>query len=228
MPRGLGLNKRSTAKHMKAVKADLRTLTSYARRNSFHVDSLVMAFEKYCPEDWEEYRKTRFNFPRRSCEYCGGSFLPSSAKRRFCTKKCWSESRVDARYFGGRRRMTVGLKDGICQLCGNRPLRGLSSHHVFGKENDPGNLHLVALCRGCHKLVTILASRMFVGDEVSWESLITLAWLRKHGRKVVSTGAAIIEVCVEIDSHKADEDEMEESWAAPPGAAIVVRKEGDP
>jgi hypothetical protein len=52
---------------------------------------------------------------------------------------------------------------------------------MIGKENDPENEYLVALCPGCHQLVTLLGGRTFAGTAEVWESLIQLAMIRKYG-----------------------------------------------
>ena len=77
--------------------------------------------------------------------------------------------------------MTVGLAERICQLCGKENPKGLSSHHVLGKENDPHNVDLIALCPGCHHIVGVLGGREFIDDSKTWERLIAFAWLRRHG-----------------------------------------------
>jgi len=56
-------------------------------------------------------------------------------------------------YFGGNRLNTIGLISKTCQLCMRKVEKGLSSHHIIGKEKDPENQYLIALCSGCHKLV---------------------------------------------------------------------------
>jgi hypothetical protein len=52
---------------------------------------------------------------------------------------------------------------------------------MIGKENDPNNDWLIALCPGCHQIVTILGGRNFAGTPEVWESLIQLVLIRKNG-----------------------------------------------
>jgi hypothetical protein len=52
---------------------------------------------------------------------------------------------------------------------------------MLGKENDPNNEHLIALCQGCHNIVTILGGRRFVATPEAWEVLIQLVVTRKNG-----------------------------------------------
>ena len=52
---------------------------------------------------------------------------------------------------------------------------------MLGKENDPDNQHLIALCSGCHHIVTIVAGRRFAATPEAWEVLIQLVLIRKNG-----------------------------------------------
>jgi hypothetical protein len=118
-------------------------------------------------------------------------FYPNSARQQFCSQKCSIDARADKAYFGGRRREAIGMATGVCQVCEREVKSGLTPHHVFGKENDPDDDALVALCRGCHQLVTILAQRVFCDDPIRLEHLITLAWLRKHGSEFGSENVLV-------------------------------------
>jgi len=211
VPRGAGYDKVSTLRNMKELESCDLGVTRFARAKGLRVDNLVLALQKHCPERLEAYTRTHSTIPEKVCAYCGGTFFPANGKQRFCGRKCQSTSRSDADYFGGRRRETVGLAEATCQLCGRQGVPGLSSHHVFGKENDPDNNMLVALCRGCHKVITILGGRYFTDDETSWESLISLAWLRKHG-DLYAAGqmeGLSLRVSVELEVYAADEvDEL--------------------
>ena len=156
------------------------TLAQYARANSLQPDPFIIAFKQHFPRAWADYVRERGEPERRQCAGCGGEFYPANGNQSFCSPKCANDRRRDIDYFGGQRRATIGLAAGVCQVCGGRPTKGLSSHHVIGKENDPENAVLVALCRGCHQLVTTLAQRLFVDDPSCWEALIALVWLRRH------------------------------------------------
>jgi hypothetical protein len=156
-------------------------LTKFARMNSLNVDSLTYAIQKFYPEWYEAYCKTYAVKPKTPCPYCETEFWPLNAKQIYCNRQCANKARVDNSYFGGRRRETIGLLEGICQLCGNDTPKGLSSHHIKGKENDPDNEYLIALCQGCHQIVTILSGRRFVATEEAWEVLMQLVIMRKNG-----------------------------------------------
>lgn len=197
IPRGAGYDKASVKKYMRQLDTSGDSIYRFARRNGLGIEALVQAIERDDPDWWRAYREAHSDLPAARCGYCDAEFIPSSAKQKFCSRKCGSDARTDESYFGGRRRQTIGLAEGKCQLCGRVGIKGLSSHHVLGKENDPDNEALVALCSGCHKAVTFLASRTFVDDEVAWQSLISLVWLRRHGHRRHETGG--VEVCVDID-----------------------------
>lgn len=216
IPRGAGYDKLSVGRHLKVLEASPLRVTQYARGQGLNVDSLVYAFQKNFPERWQAYLANHSPIPEKICEYCEGKFVPANGKQRYCTRQCGTKANTDSKYFGGRRKETVGLAEGICQLCGRGDVTGLSSHHIFGKENDPGNDHLVALCRGCHQIVTLLGARAFVDSERSWEALISLAWLRRHGHEAFANPNMQViytEVTIELsaDSDWDDLDEEEEA-----------------
>lgn len=208
IPRGVGLDKVSVLKHMDALEKSGAKPTHYARMNGLNIDSMVYALQTHCDERWQAHAAKVGGLAEKTCEYCERKFFPTSGKQRFCTRKCGADSGRDATYFGGRRKEAIGLLEGVCQLCSQQRRRGLSAHHVLGKENDPDDHDLVALCQGCHKLVSLLGSRNFVDDPSAWEALIQLAWWRKHGSKIASGGldGKATYVCVEIEIQDADEE----------------------
>ncbi|PZR66742.1 MAG: hypothetical protein DLM66_12610 [Candidatus Dormiibacter spiritus] len=83
------------------------------------------------------------------------------------------------------------MATGICQLCGRRDAKGLSAHHLIGKDNDPTDQLLIALCPGCHRLVGVLAGRAFVESTSAWETLIHLVLLRRKGNEDADRFAAV-------------------------------------
>lgn len=91
-------------------------------------------------------------------------------------------------YFGGRRMEAEGLADGICQLCNQKCDKWLSAHHVLGRENDPNHEALIALCRGCHDVLTRLAARPWVENPDSVSNVIALA---RRGRMNASVSVDI-------------------------------------
>lgn len=213
LPRGGGYDKVSVRRYTKQIDASGVLVTVFARRNGLSVEMLCRALEQHAPEWWQEYRRQHSDLPETECEYCGRTFVPSSGKQRYCSRTCGDTHRRDRSYFGGRRRETIGLAEGVCQLCGRDTPKGLTPHHVLGKENDPDNDALIALCQGCHQIVTILGGRPFVDDPTAWESLISLAFLRKHGGDDEIAG---LRVCVEIEPMTPDEwaEEQENDIAA--------------
>ncbi len=186
LPRGAGFDKATTRRHMKAISAYQGKITQYARANGLAIEPLVQAIQKHCPDDWQTYLAQHSDLPSKTCPYCLLDFIPANGKQQWCSRQCGSNARRDASYFGGNRRSTIGLAEGVCQLCERQVRKGLSSHHVLGKENDPENDVLIALCPGCHKLVTLLASRTFIDSTEAWENLISLAWMRKHGPEIAA------------------------------------------
>lgn len=109
------------------------------------------------------------------CPECEQAFLPSRSDQRFCSTRCGARYRYDQSYFGGRRKSARGLAEGTCQVCHSQPRKGLSVHHVTGEKDGD----LVALCKGCHRLVTELARRRFIAEPDAWQRLIGFALQRK-------------------------------------------------
>lgn len=203
LPRGVGFDKVSTKRHLKAIEASEIPISRWAKQHGFNVDQLIRAIEKHEPEWWIEYRNSHSDLPEAVCPNCGTLFYPSNKRQVWCRRQCGTQYKVDQEYFGGKRNNTTGLAEGICQICGRKPGKGLSSHHVLGKENDPDNNWLVALCSGCHNVITALGARDFNTEQ--WEALVSFAWLRRHG-KDPKRGNSLY-VIVEIDEYDDEDDE---------------------
>jgi 5-methylcytosine-specific restriction endonuclease McrA len=198
--RGAGYDKVSMERHLRALTSNDRLKpTPYARSVGLDIEMFVQAMQRHFPDQWTAYVAGRTDLPSRACPYCHVEFHPANARQTYCSRKCGTDARTDASYFGGRRRETIGLSEGVCQLCGREGHRGLSSHHVLGKENDPDNAVLIALCSGCHKLVTLLGSRRFLKDEAAWQTLIALAWMRRHGTELDGGAELYVEVILEVE-----------------------------
>lgn len=193
-PRGAGYDKESAGRYMRELERGTRSLRQFCIEHALSIDSVVATLERHYPERWQAWRSTRSDLEDRTCAYCSRPFTPMTKKQTFCSRKCSADKKRDDTYFNGNRRNTVGLAEGVCQLCGREGVKGLSAHHVLGKENDPEGQILIALCPGCHQLVGRLASRRFLRDEAGWEALISLAFFRANG-----TEHAGVHVCVDID-----------------------------
>lgn len=203
LPRGAGYDKASTLRYAREITDSGVPVSRYARAHGLGVEQLCQALERHLPDWWETHRKTHSDLDEIACKGCGQKFIPSNARQQFHSRRCADTYRRDQDYFGGKRSRTVGLAEGRCQLCGREVTRGLSSHHVLGKENDPENELLIALCQGCHKIVTFLGARAFVDDEAAWETLVSLAWLRRHG---ANPGHGV-HIVVDIDELTAEDVE---------------------
>lgn len=183
-------------KYVKEIDNTNQKITTFAKSNNLDIENLVNAIQRFIPDWYEIYAEKNAVKPKQSCPNCEFEFYPLSHKQIYCTRKCANEFRTDNNYFGGKRKETIGLKDGICQLCSEKPKKGLSSHHMRGKENDPENDFLIALCQGCHQIITITAARKFVTNPDAWDVLIQLALMRHNGADPNYYGAL---VNVEID-----------------------------
>lgn len=181
LPRNGQYTKQKVLDYLKEIEQTGQKVTTYSRASGLAIEPLVQAIQRFNPEWYEEYCRKHAVKDKTSCPYCETNFWPLSHKQIYCTRECANKARVDNSYFGGRRRETVGLAEGICQLCGQHAPKGLSSHHVLGKENDPENEYLIALCSGCHYIVTLVAGRRFAATEEAWEVLMQLVIMRKNG-----------------------------------------------
>ena len=206
IPRGQGYDKASMIKHARALDATTLTLTKYVKQENLNVESFARSMQRNLPEWWEDYvTKHRAEIPEKECSYCQEKFIPNSGKQEYCTRICGDRSRKDTSYFGGRRRETIGLAEGICQLCGRKPDKGLSSHHVYGKKADTENEYLIALCQGCHDVVSRLAMKSWISDSSVVESLIGLAYMQAHGASLLGSGKAVY-TFVEIEEQEEEEE----------------------
>jgi 5-methylcytosine-specific restriction endonuclease McrA len=205
--RATGYDRKSIDVHLRALEGNPRMRpTSYCRAVGLDIESFVQACQRHFADRWDGYSASISTIPTKECGYCRRIFYPTNGKQQTCSRKCARDARQDRDYFGGQRRNTIGLAAGICQLCGREGHKGLSSHHVLGKENDPDNEVLIALCPGCHKIITMLATRKFVDDTAAWESVIALTWLRRHGGDL-EEGKALY-VSVVIDNETFDREDL--------------------
>lgn len=197
--RGVGLTKERVSGFAKKLESGTLTLRRLARIEGVGITTLVDAFQYYEPEVWVRYVAAHSDLGIRSCPGCNRDFVPLTKRQEFCTGRCRETHRRDLSYFGGRRMDAVGLREGVCQLCRKRVDKFLSAHHVLGKENDPGDEVLIALCRGCHEILTRLATRPWVEDPNVVEDLIALTLARR--------GKTNASVSLEVDYRTEDEVE---------------------
>lgn len=185
IPRGKGYDKAATLGHLKKMVRGGVFVTEYVKANGLKLDTFMLALWTYVPESFGALPCPVIQDDPRlvteSCVQCKGPYWPSKAGTKFCSSYCGNLYRKDQVYFGGRRAETVGLAESVCQLCGRHVPKGLSSHHIYGKSNDPDNGYLLALCRGCHQIVSDLALKTWCGDTEKLQKLIVLAYTQRHG-----------------------------------------------
>lgn len=199
IPKGAGYDKVSIDKHLRSIEASGIQPTRYCRAHGLNIDSLAHAAQKHFMDRWQAIY-ARSPIPKRNCANCNVEYHPANGKQMYCTRTCGTRALADKRYFGGRRMEAIGMADGICQLCGKEGHHKLTPHHVIGKENDPDNEFMVALCSGCHQLVTLLAARKFADDPIALQSLLTLGWLRRRGADPdLMTKELYVEVIIDVD-----------------------------
>lgn len=182
LKRGSGLTKSSMEKYLKELSLWGGSLRQFCVQRGLEIEQFVKAFQKYKPELWNVYVNSHSDLEMKQCPQCGIGFVPMNAKQFTCSRRCSTTNRIDKKYFGGRRSLAVGMQEGVCQLC-ERERGKLAAHHVFGKENDPDNEVMVALCPGCHSLVGSLGVRSDCQVPSFWENLIALVLARKNGHR---------------------------------------------
>lgn len=217
IPRGEGWDKVSVKKHLKAIQQFDGPVTRYCRQNSLNIETMVRAIQRHFPDEWHAYTLAHSELPLRKCDYCGEEYVPVNKRQLCCSRQCSDRRRIDNAYFGGNRRSTIGLAEGVCQICERKVAKGLSSHHMLGKENDPDNTSLIALCQGCHEILTKLAARTtLINDPRKVEQLLVLCWIRNHGAELAaSPDPRGVSISVDIDPLDADDyaDEMDDDAA---------------
>jgi hypothetical protein len=214
LPRGAGFDKVTTLRRTKEISNFAGSLAQFCRANGIRLDPFVKALQRHAPVWWTEYAKAHSDLSAAECPYCGATYYPMTKKQKTCSRRCQSLARSDQAYFGGRRREAFGLAEGICQLClEQKPT--LSAHHLLGKENDPENEYLVALCAGCHQLVSHLAGRKFIETQEGLEQLVLMALVRRRGDL---TTLKTLWVHVDVDTMPEDESD------SLPRAEVIVRE----
>jgi hypothetical protein len=209
--RGSGLTKEVMARHVKALSVWGGSVRQYCIQRGIELETFVHVLQRENLPFWESYVKSHSDLSIKQCPECGRDFVPMTAKQLCCSRKCSSTRRTDTKYFGGKRKMTIGLDSGVCQLCEKE--KTLSSHHVFGKENDPDNEFLIALCTGCHHLLGMLASRADVGNPKFFENIIALALARRHATPTVKPLGYHVYVDIE-ELNSEDFEQREASFLA--------------
>ena len=210
LPRGAGWDKEPTLQRLRAMDKFAGSLNQFCRANGIKLDPFVRAIQKHDPAWWAAYAETHSDLPEAICPNCGGTYYPMTKKQVTCSRRCTNHLRADAQYFGGKRKLAIGMSDGVCQLClESKP--SLAAHHMLGKENDQENDYLIALCAGCHKLVGELAGRSFVANSDGLERLLLLVLMRRSG--LVST---LTDLWVHVDVDLMSDD--------PVGATLTVKE----
>lgn len=186
-PRRAPLSRKRVAWLARGLEAGQVSVRRLARMEGVTTTTLVAAIQTHESASWRQYVDRVSVLASRACPGCGMKFKPLTKRQSFCTVRCRESHRRDLAYFGGRRKEAVGLQEGRCQLCYRKYDKWLAAHHVFGKENDPNNSALIALCRGCHDIVTRLAARPWVETPDTVADLVSLALARRGKRTAVVT-----------------------------------------
>jgi hypothetical protein len=195
LTRGSGITRDVVKAWAREVVQWKGSLRQFAIARGVRLETIVQGLQRHYPNVWQQVAP-KLDTPPIPCPECGREFVPATKKQKTCSRVCTNAQRVDQSYFGGKRKQTIGLAEGVCQMCMRSIGRGLSSHHLIGKENDPDNELLVALCQGCHQLVGRLASRTFVDTEAGWERLMEFVLLRRFAEHREHAG---FHVAVDID-----------------------------
>lgn len=188
IPRGKGYDKAAILSHLKKMVKGGIFVTAYVKQAGLHLDTFMLAAGLHDDGSHVSHWLVAGD-PKlitQTCEECQDTYWPSRQGSRFCSSYCSNRARTDKDYFGGNRKLTVGLEEGVCQLC-KRPVQsGLSSHHIYGKANDEGNEYLLALCKGCHAIVSELALKKWCADPEVLGKLIWLAVAQRNGAESLS------------------------------------------
>lgn len=176
------LTQNESARYLEDLRDFDGPIRQFCTQRGLEIEFLTNNIQRYDKQGWKEFVTTRSKMDGKRCPQCNDDFIPMTAKQTTCSRKCAALRRVDLQYFGGNRSNTVGLADGQCQLC-KQHRSFLSSHHVYGRQNDESSELLVALCRGCHQTVGTLAGKSGQDTAEFWETLIGLCMFRRHGNR---------------------------------------------
>lgn len=207
IPRGRGYDKAATLAHLKKMVKGGINVTDYVKQEGLHLDSFMLAVNKH--DEWagieNKYISHDPKLIEKRCEECMEAFWPVRASiARFCSTTCRARHARDQEYFGGRRNETKGLAESVCQLCQRHVDKGLSSHHIYGKSNDTENEFLLALCSGCHSVVSELALKKWIGDTEIVGKLVWLANTQRNGAEALALRQkSNLGIRVEVCFHKA-------------------------
>lgn len=204
---GSGITKKAITGYAKQLDNFGGSVRQFCIQRGLDLEAFVQAMQRHESAKWESYVVTHSELAMRQCPQCSRPFIPMTPKQKTCSRRCTNLLRTDRQYFGGKRVNTIGLAEGICQLCDKEKPK-LSAHHIFGKENDLENDFLVALCAGCHKLVTFLACRADVAKVAFLENLIILSLTRKFGDRRPIGFHVTVDVD-ELNQEDLDEDPLD-------------------
>lgn len=189
IPRGKGYDKAATLAHLKKMSKGGMFVTDYVKQAGLKLDTFMLALTLHSFErgTWPyELIQKDPKLIQAECEQCRDPYWPTRKGTRFCSSYCSNMFRTDREYFGGKRNSTVGLQDSVCQLCERTVKSGLSSHHIYGKANDTENEYLLALCKGCHSIVSDLALKTWAGNSRCLERLLWLAYTQRNGNDLIA------------------------------------------
>lgn len=205
IPRGKGYDKAATLSHLKKMIKGGIFVTDYVKQAGLKLDTFMLAAGTHgFPEINHHLVAGDPKLIWQKCEQCEADYWPSRQGTRFCSNYCGGLYRKDQEYFGGRRSETKGLAEAVCQLCQRHVDRGLSSHHIYGKANDTANEFLLALCSGCHSVVSDLALKKWIGDTDIVAKLIWLANTQRNGAEALALRQkSNLGIRVEVSFHKA-------------------------
>lgn len=95
---------------------------------------------------------------QKTCCICEKKYYGYKNKTA-CSSSCLRRIRENKRYFGGRMFFAEGWHEKKCQICERDVKKVFHVHHVFG---HPNHSRLIVTCRGCHNLISILASTKYL------------------------------------------------------------------
>jgi len=202
VPRGSGLTKPLIAGLLRDLAAWKGSIVQFCRSRGLSLDTFALAVQQHEPDAWRTLAWQR-GLAEKVCPGCQSPFFPMTNKQIGCSRRCTERYRRDQRYFGGKRNTAIGLSEGVCQLC-QQAKKSLQAHHMLGKENDPTNEWLIALCAGCHKLVTLAATRKVLDSAAGWERFIELVL----ARRLAEQEGAFVGTHVAVDIEWLTEDEL--------------------
>lgn len=82
------LTKKETAQHWQAMLDSSYTLNLYCRKNKIYRSVLILAVQKFFPDEWERKKGVIGPIKTGTCNHCGRTFYANIGGQKYCDGRC--------------------------------------------------------------------------------------------------------------------------------------------